>query len=69
MLANFAIAGEKTGPTSGPPPKASSATKAAIADSLKADPLGQHAGGKDGGDTKADTKVKSEKERTSPRDL
>ena len=55
-------AGIQTGPTSGPPPSASSETKAAISQAANADPLGQHTGGNDGGDKGAEKKVKSEKE-------
>ena len=59
--------GEKAGPASGPPPQASSETVAAITQAANVDPLGQHAGGKDGGDADAPKKVKSEKERMPPR--
>ncbi|MCJ1415516.1 hypothetical protein MMC32_001848 [Xylographa parallela] len=54
--------GEKTGPISGPPPPASSETSAALLGSQKDDPLGQHAGGQDGGDQDEGKKMKSEKE-------
>ena len=64
MLMN--VAGEKTGPVSGPPPQASEETISAVLEAAKSDPLGQHIGGKDGGDKEAGKKVKSEKERTGP---
>ena len=63
----FMIGGEKTGPVSGPPPQVSEETTSAILGAAKSDPLGQHSGGQDGGDKGADKKIKSEKERTSPR--
>ena len=65
MLTITNIAGEKTGPVSGPPPQASEEATSAILAATKKDPLGQHAGGQDGGDKAADQKVKSEKERTA----
>lgn len=34
--------------------------------SSESDPMGQHQGGKDGGDKDAEKKVKSEKERMDP---
>ena len=67
-LANtrLSVAGEKTGPISGPPPPASLETTAALLGSQKDDPLGQHDGGQDGGDQDAGKKLKSEKERMDP---
>lgn len=55
-------AGEKTGPISGQPPPASSETTAALLGASKDDPMGQHEGGRDGGEKDASKKVKSEKE-------
>ena len=62
----FHIAGEKTGPVSGPPPSASQETTAALLGAAKDDPMGQHEGGHDRGDKEAPQKMKSEKERTCP---
>lgn len=62
----FYIAGEKTGPVSGPPPSASQETTAALLGASKDDPIGQHEGGHDRGDKEAPQKIKSEKERTCP---
>ena len=55
-------AGVKTGPISGQPPPVSSDTITAISESSKQDALGQHEGGQDGGDKKAETKAKSAKD-------
>ena len=66
MLTAFDLAGEKTGPISGQPPPTSSETTAALLGAAKDDPMGQHQGGHDGPDKEADTKVKSEKQRTDP---
>ncbi len=55
--------GEKTGPVTGAPPPLADDTKAAIVGGEKSDPMGQHEGGKDGGDKDEGKKVKSEKER------
>ena len=63
LVANLTIAGEKTGPVTGLLPPLSSETSAALQRAANTDPLGQHAGGKDGGDQEASKKVKSEKER------
>ena len=57
------IAGERTGPVSGPPPPASQEVTAAILEASKDDSMGQHEGGRDGGDHEAPKKIKSEKGR------
>lgn len=69
MSNGYELAGEKTGPISGPPPQASEETTSAILEATKSDPIGQHAGGHDGGDKEAGKKAKSEKECTSPGNL
>lgn len=54
--------GEKTGPASGQPPPPSAESKAAILDAANGDIKGQSAPGKDGGDSNAPAKQKTEKE-------
>ncbi|KAL8928715.1 MAG: hypothetical protein Q9172_000778 [Xanthocarpia lactea] len=56
------IAGVKTGPVTEQPPQASSEAMSDLLGSSRTDPVGQHQGGKDGGDKDAEKKVKSEKE-------
>lgn len=58
------VAGEKTGPVTGPPPPASDESKNAILSASQEDSTGQSAPGQDGGDKDAGKKVKSEKECT-----
>ena len=60
--ASHNAAGIKTGPISGQPPPVPDETAAAITDASKADTIGHHEGGRDGGDKQAGVKVKSEKE-------
>ena len=60
------IAGVKTGPVTEQPPQASCEAMSDLLGSSRTDPMGQHQGGKDGGDKDAEKKVKSEKERTDP---
>ncbi|KAL9120281.1 MAG: hypothetical protein Q9187_003160 [Circinaria calcarea] len=55
-------AGSKTGPITGQPPQLSSEATAELLGAQKEDPLGQHAGGQDGGDEEGGKKIKSEKE-------
>lgn len=59
-------AGTKTGPVTEQPPQASSDAVSDLLGASKDDPMGQHQGGKDGGDKDGDKKVKSEKERMDP---
>ncbi|KAF2739349.1 hypothetical protein EJ04DRAFT_531980 [Polyplosphaeria fusca] len=54
--------GEKTGPTTAPPPELSEDSKKAILEHSNADGTGQNAPGQDGGDKDAPKKVKTEKE-------
>lgn len=56
----------KTGPVTEQPPQVSSEAVSDLLKSSEGDPMGQHQGGKDGGDKDADKKVKSEKERMDP---
>lgn len=65
-LTRYQLAGAKTGPVTGPPPPTSSETTSEILGSAEKDPVGQHQGGKDGGDKNEQKKVKTEKERTEP---
>ena len=58
------IAGERTGPVTGPPPAVGSDSKNAILNAAENDPTGQSAPGKDGGDKEAPKKEKTEKECT-----
>ena len=60
------LAGEKTGPISGPPPALSTEATAALLGNSQNDALGQQEGGQDGGDKDEGKKMKSEKERTDP---
>ena len=60
------LAGAKTGPVTEQPPQTSSETISDLLKASQSDPMGQHQGGKDGGEKNADQKVKSEKERTDP---
>jgi len=56
--------GEATGPIApGGPPQASSEVIDAILASAEKDPLGQHAGGQDGGDRDPGREVMTDKER------
>ncbi len=57
------LVGKKTGPISGDPPPVSSEATAALLGASKDDAMGQHEGGKDGGDSEGGKKLKSEKER------
>ena len=61
-LCQQSLAGVKTNPVSGPPPQPSSNTISAISKAAASDPLRQHVGGVDGGDSELGTKMKSEKE-------
>ncbi|KAL9609510.1 MAG: hypothetical protein Q9167_005728 [Letrouitia subvulpina] len=61
-LTRYQLAGAKTGPVTGPPPPTSSEITSEILGSADKDPMGQHQGGKDGGDKNEQKKVKSEKE-------
>ena len=63
------VAGVKTGPITEQPPQASSEAMSDLLGSSQKDPMGQHQGGRDGGDKNADKKVKSEKERTDPESI
>ena len=58
----FWKAGVKTGPVTGQPPPVSSETTAALLGASNSDPIRQHDGGQDGGDTSEGKKIKSEKE-------
>ena len=62
----FCKAGVKTGPVTGQPPPVPSETTAALLGASNSDPIRQHDGGQDGGDTLEGKKVKSEKERMDP---
>ncbi|KAL8716730.1 MAG: hypothetical protein Q9225_005971 [Loekoesia sp. 1 TL-2023] len=55
-------AGVKTGPVTEQPPQASSDAVSELLGASKDDPMGQHQGGKDGGEKDAEKKLKSEKE-------
>jgi len=54
-------AGVKTGPVTDPPPQASSETLSAILGASEDDPMGQHEGGKSGGEKEAQEKIESMK--------
>lgn len=56
----------KTGPASGPPPPVSSEAAEALVSASEKDPKGHNAPGKDGGDSGAPKKEKTDKERTDP---
>ena len=56
----------KTGPVSGPPPQPSLETLSAVSNAAASDPLKQHVGGIDGGDSELGSKMKSEKECMKP---
>lgn len=59
-------AGAKTGPVTEQPPQASSDVVSDLLGASKNDPMGQHQGGKDGGEKDGEKKVKSQKERMDP---
>lgn len=56
----------ETGPATGPPPPVSSDLAEALVSASEKDLKGQNAPGKDGGDSGAPKKEKTEKERTDP---
>lgn len=56
------ITGDKTGPTTAPPPSLDADSKQAILEHANAEATGQSAPGQDGGDQDAPKKVKTEKE-------
>ncbi|KAF2869575.1 valyl-tRNA synthetase [Massariosphaeria phaeospora] len=60
--ASHNITGDRTGPTSGPPPPLGADSKKDILDAAGSEATGQHTGGKDGGDGEQGKKVKTEKE-------
>jgi len=59
--------GEKTGPATGQPPPVSADTQQAIVGAAQADPTGQSAPGRDGGDPNGGAKEKSERELAKER--
>lgn len=66
VLTQWYLAGEKTGPVTGPPPQASSETMTALLGAAKEDPTSQHEGEQAGANRGEETKIGTGNESMDP---